>query len=73
MGLSSEARIGVVVQELVVADCAGVLFTRNPSNGADEVVIEASWGLGESVVAGLVTPYRFRISRGGRCSNVRLA
>ncbi|MDQ4099724.1 MAG: hypothetical protein M3121_04425 [Chloroflexota bacterium] len=65
LGLSSEPQIGVVVQELVLADCAGVLFTRNPSNGADEVVIEASWGLGESVVAGLVTPDRFRISREG--------
>ncbi|HEV2124124.1 MAG TPA: PEP/pyruvate-binding domain-containing protein [Chloroflexota bacterium] len=65
LGLPSEPRIGVVVQELVVADCAGVLFTRNPSNGADEIVIEASWGLAESVVAGLVTPDRFRISRDG--------
>src|SRR5215217_7051851 len=65
LGLPSEPRIGVVVQKLVVADCAGVLFTRNPSNGADEIVIEASWGLGESVVAGLVTPDRFRISGEG--------
>src|SRR5215217_4415707 len=66
LGLPSEPRIGVVVQELVVADCAGVLFTRNPSNGADEIVIEANWGLGESVVAGLVTPDHFRLSREGR-------
>jgi len=65
LGLSSEPQIGVVVQEMVIADCAGVLFTRNPSNGADEIVIEASWGLGESVVAGLVTPDRFRIRREG--------
>jgi pyruvate, water dikinase len=65
LGLPSEPRIGVVVQKLVVADCAGVLFTRNPSNGADEIVIEASWGLGESVVAGLITPDRFRISGEG--------
>ncbi|MDQ4127360.1 MAG: hypothetical protein M3151_05340 [Actinomycetota bacterium] len=65
LGLPSEPQIGVIVQELVVADCAGVLFTRNPVNGADEIVIEASWGLGEAVVAGLVTPDRFRISREG--------
>jgi pyruvate,water dikinase len=64
--LPSEPRIGVVVQELVVADCAGVLFTRNPFDGADEIVIEANWGLGESVVAGLVTPDHFRLSREGR-------
>jgi pyruvate,water dikinase len=57
--------MGVVVQELVEADTAGVLFTRNPVNGADELVIEASWGLGEAVVAGLVTPDRFRLARDG--------
>ena len=44
--------MGVVVQPLVAADVAGVLFTRNPITGADELVIEASWGLGEAVVAG---------------------
>jgi pyruvate,water dikinase len=57
--------MGVVVQELVEADTAGVLFTRNPVSGADELVIEASWGLGEAVVAGLVTPDRFRLARDG--------
>jgi pyruvate, water dikinase len=65
LGLPGEPRIGVVVQELVAADCAGVLFTRNPANGASEIVVEASWGLGESVVAGLVAPDRFRVSREG--------
>jgi pyruvate, water dikinase len=65
LGLSREPQMGVVVQELVNADCAGVLFTRNPFDGADEIVIEAGWGLGESVVAGLITPDRFRMSREG--------
>ena len=49
-----QRRIGVVVQRMIEPDCAGVMFTRNPVNGADERVIEASWGLGEAVVAGLV-------------------
>jgi pyruvate, water dikinase len=65
LGLEDEPRIGVVVQELVPADCAGVLFTRNPVDGSDEILIEASWGLGEAVVAGLVTPDRFRLTRDG--------
>jgi len=42
------------------------MFTRNPINGADERVIEASWGLGEAVVAGLVIPDHFRIDRSGQ-------
>ncbi len=58
-------RMAVVVQEMVDADVAGVLFTRNPVTGADELVIEASWGLGEAVVAGLVTPDHLRVGRDG--------
>lgn len=57
MGMAEDPRIGVVVQHLVAAEVAGVLFTRDPVSGAaDRWVIEASWGLGESVVAGLVSP-----------------
>ena len=41
------------------------MFTQNPINGADERVIEASWGLGEVVVAGRVIPDSFRIDRSG--------
>ncbi|GAA2899818.1 hypothetical protein GCM10010472_67530 [Pseudonocardia halophobica] len=59
-------RMGVVIQELVPADTAGVLFTRNPLTGATERVIEASWGLGEAVVAGLVVPDRYRLDSWGR-------
>lgn len=66
LGIVGPPRIGVVLQRLVIPDCAGVLFTRNPIDGSDERVIEASWGLGEAVVAGLVTPDRYRVSRDGR-------
>ena len=65
LGLDATCRMAVVVQRLVDAEMAGVLFTRNPVTGADERVIEASWGLGEAVVAGLVTPDQYRVSRGG--------
>ena len=65
MGLAAEARMAIVVQQLVPADTAGVMFTCNPMTGDDERVIEAAWGLGEIVVAGLVTPDRYRIGRGG--------
>ena len=65
LAVAGEPRIGVVVQELVMADRAGVLFSCNPITGAQELVIEAAWGLGEAVVAGLVTPDRFRLSAQG--------
>ena len=49
--------IAVVVQRLVPAEAAGVMFTIDPVSGApDQVVVSANWGLGESVVAGDVTP-----------------
>jgi pyruvate,water dikinase len=60
------------VQELIDADVAGVLFTRNPVSGAVERVIEASWGLGEAVVAGLVIPDRFRLDATGRLIEHRI-
>ncbi len=47
--------LAVVVQQMVDAESAGVMFTANPSNGQRaETVISAAWGLGESVVSGSV-------------------
>ena len=65
LGVAGEPRIGIVLMRMIDADVAGVLFTRNPLTGANERVIESAWGLGEAVVAGLVTPDRFRISASG--------
>jgi pyruvate,water dikinase len=52
--------MAVVVQRLVPAEVAGVLFTRDPLDpDGRRMLVEASWGLGESVVSGRVTPDRF--------------
>ena len=64
-GLPMQPKIGAVVQQLVEPIAAGVLFTRNPLTGADERMIEASWGLGEAVVSGIVVPDRVRLSPQG--------
>lgn len=54
------APIAVVVQQMVSSEVSGVLFTANPMNAAtDEIVINASWGLGEAVVQGITTPDAF--------------
>ncbi len=66
VGLFTRPSVGVVVQTLLNPDVAGVMFTENPVSGADERLIEASWGLGEAVVAGLVVPDDFRLDRSGR-------
>ena len=65
VGLFTRPSVGVVVQSLLDPDAAGVMFTRNPVTGDDERVIEASWGLGEAVVAGLVIPDHYRVDRSG--------
>jgi pyruvate,water dikinase len=65
VGAEGDVRMGVVVQKLVAADVAGVLFTSNPVTGADELVVEASWGLGEAIVQGLVVPDLYRVARTG--------
>ncbi len=60
------AAMAVVVQQLVAADAAGVVFTADPVSGSRErIVVEACWGLGEALVSGKVTPDRFVLSRQG--------
>jgi pyruvate,water dikinase len=65
VGLFRRPSVGVVVQSLLDPETAGVMFTQNPVTGDDELMVEASWGLGEAVVAGLVIPDNFRIARSG--------
>lgn len=56
--------MAVVVQKLVPAEVAGVLFTRDPLDpDGRRMLAEASWGLGEAVVSGRVTPDRFHLDR----------
>ena len=66
VGLFTRPSVGVVVQVLLDPESAGVMFTRNPVTGMDERVIEASWGLGEAVVAGIVIPDHYRVDRSGQ-------
>jgi rifampicin phosphotransferase len=63
---ADHAQMGVVVQQFVPADAAGVLFTVNPAGGGrDQVVLNASWGLGEAIVGGQVTPDIVVVDRAG--------
>jgi pyruvate,water dikinase len=66
VGLFHRPSVGVVVQSLLDPEAAGVMFTRHPVTGAEERLIEASWGLGEVVVAGQVIPDSFRVDPSGQ-------
>ena len=59
----SQVYIAVVVQQMVDSDKAGVMFTVNPSTGENIALIEGSWGLGESVVSGSVTPDNYAVAK----------
>ncbi len=64
--VTDHAQMGVVVQQFVSADAAGVLFTVNPAGGGrDQVVLNASWGIGEAIVGGQVTPDILAVDRAG--------
>lgn len=64
-GIAGAPRVAVLVQEMVPATVSGVMFTRDPTSGEDVRVIEATWGLGEAVVAGLVIPDHVRLAPDG--------
>lgn len=60
----SQVEIAVVVQEQVDSESAGVAFSLNPQNNDyDDAVIQANWGLGETVVSGSVSPDRFIVDK----------
>ena len=60
------AAMAVIVQRLIPAEVAGVAFTVDPVSGQrDRVVLNAAWGLGASVVDGLVEPDTFVVERNG--------
>ena len=62
-GISDEGlAMAVVIQEMCEAGVSGVLFTVSPLR-TDVVIVESSWGLGESVVSGAITPDSFYVSR----------
>ena len=60
----NQVQMGVVVQEMILGEVSGVMFTTNVvSNNPDELIIDATWGLGESVVGGKVNPDSFIIQK----------
>lgn len=64
LGEDMPVSVGVVIQAMVPAEVSGVLFSCNPLTGdASEIVVNAAYGLGSSVVDGRVTPDTYRIDK----------
>jgi pyruvate,water dikinase len=73
-GSLDDLGMAVVVQRMVAADVAGVLFTCDPvQRRRDRMIVEAVFGLGEAAVSGQVTPDHFVIARDGELKKSRIA
>lgn len=59
--------MAVLIQPMVTVDCGGVLFTRHPVTGSDELIIEAVAGSGDAVVKGEMNPETYICDRTGMC------
>lgn len=64
--------LAVVIQQMIESDTSGVMFTRNPADGQDEVLVNASYGLGEAVVSGMVSPDEYVCSSSGELKEKRI-
>lgn len=64
--------ISVLVQRMINSEKSGVMFTINPMTGEQNVVIEATWGLGESLVSGAVEPDTYIVSKEGELLDKRI-
>ncbi|MDD5416597.1 MAG: phosphoenolpyruvate synthase [Candidatus Aenigmarchaeota archaeon] len=73
---SQDTSISVIIQRMINSDRSGVAFTVDPMNpveGANHIVIEACWGLGETIVQGEVDPDHYVINkRDGRIESVKV-
>ncbi len=59
-----KVKIAVVIQKMVNSEISGIMFTANPiTSSKDEVVIEAGYGLGESIVSGSITPDTYTVTK----------
>ena len=62
-GIEHSVAMAVIIQEMICSEISGITFTADPVTGADEIIIEASWGMGAALVDGRVTPDRYTLDR----------
>jgi pyruvate,water dikinase len=68
----ARASIALIVQKMIDSDKSGVMFTVDPLSGEDVILIEATWGLGESIVGGEVFPDSYKVTKSGKIVDLRI-
>jgi phosphoenolpyruvate synthase/pyruvate phosphate dikinase len=71
-GVSAQSPFAVLVQEMVPASYSGVAFSMNPLDGANEIVLNSAYGLGEPLVGGEITPDEVVLDAAGTILRVRV-
>ncbi|MGD1835197.1 MAG: phosphoenolpyruvate synthase [Nitrososphaeraceae archaeon] len=59
----SKASISIIVQKMINSQKSGIMFTIDPTTGKNVILIEATWGLGESIVGGEVSPDSYHVDK----------
>ena len=59
----TKTSLAIVIQRMVDSDKSGVIFSKDPTNRSEDIIIEAVFGLGEGIVSGKITPDKYVLSR----------
>lgn len=59
----TKASLAIVIQKMIDSDKSGVIFSKDPTNKSDSIIMEAVFGLGEGIVSGQITPDKYIISK----------
>ena len=69
---TQDVALAVVIQEMIESEAAGVMFTADPAGDPENIHINASYGLGEAVVSGIVSPDEYLCDRNGSVLRERI-
>ncbi len=58
-----KASLAVVIQKMIDSEKSGVVFSKDPTNKTDNIIVEAVFGLGEGIVSGTITPDEYIVNR----------
>lgn len=68
----SDASMAVIVQKMIDSEKSGIVFTIDPTTGQNIFLIEAIWGLGESIVGGEVSPDSYKVSKDSKAKRAKI-
>jgi pyruvate,water dikinase len=58
-----KASLAVVIQKMIDSEKSGVVFSKDPTNKKDNIIVEAVFGLGEGIVSGIITPDEYIVNK----------